>query len=81
MPTVSNASPNANLAIIGHLDLLKLQFSDGVDTSGGRGGISGKSKPGRAHFNWGSPPRRLDQNSESPNPTGARRKLSRRQSK
>src|SRR5580698_10945285 len=28
MPAVSNTSPISNLAIIGHLDLLKLQFSE-----------------------------------------------------
>jgi uncharacterized protein len=28
MPTVSNTSPISNLAIIGHLDLLRLQFSE-----------------------------------------------------
>src|SRR5580700_10659482 len=28
MPVVSNTSPIPNLAIIGHLDLLKLQFSE-----------------------------------------------------
>jgi hypothetical protein len=28
MPAVSNTSPISNLAIIGHLELLKLQFSE-----------------------------------------------------